>query len=180
MQTWFEVKAKYIKIDEDGRERKVSEVYLVDAVSCTDAEARLTAQLQTMVRGEFTIGKVSTSNIVEIFPHETGEYWWKAKIGIVTIDEAAGREKKINSYFLIAADDIKQSLQRLEEGLAYILIPYRIDMLVISPIVDVFLYFGEGREPIPSNLKPIVKEPSLFDNEELEEVYNSDEEPELD
>jgi len=64
MQTWFEVKAKYVKIDDDGRERKVSEVYLVDAVSCTDAEARLTAELMTMVRGEFTIGKVVTHLII--------------------------------------------------------------------------------------------------------------------
>jgi hypothetical protein len=29
MQTWFECKVKYVKIDDDGRERKVSEVYLI-------------------------------------------------------------------------------------------------------------------------------------------------------
>lgn len=151
MQTWFEVKAKYVKIDDDGREKKVSEVYLVDAVSCTDAEARLTAQLQSMVRGEFTIGKVVTSNIVEIFPHETGEWWWKAKISIVTIDENAGREKKINSYFLIAADDLKQALQRLEEGLSYVLVPYQPISIAISPIVDVFPYFEEKVRMYPNS-----------------------------
>lgn len=168
MQTWFEVKAKYIKIDDDGRERKVSETYLVDGVSCTDAEARLTAQLQIMVRGEFTIGKVVTSNIVEIYPYEDGEWWWKAKISIVTIDEKAGKEKKINNYFLVAADDIEQAVKRLKEGLSYILVPYSTASISISPIVDVFPYFDENNA-IPNNLKPIVKE-------DLEEVYNADDE----
>lgn len=174
MQTWFEVKAKYVKIDDEGRERKVSETYLVDGVSCTDAEARLTAELQTMIRGEFTIGKVVTSNIVEIFPHEYGEWWWKAKISIVTIDEHSGKEKKINNYFLVAANDLKQALQRLKEGLSYILVPYQVTSISISPIVDVFPYFGEQGMPIPSNLKPIEKN----QDDELEEVYNSDEESE--
>lgn len=156
MQTWYEVRARYVKIDDDGREKKVSEVYLVDAVSCTDAEARLTAELQTMIRGEFTIGKVATSNIIEIFPHEVGEYWWKGKINIVTLDERAGKEKLVNNYFLVAADDLKQALQRLEEGLAYILVPYHISSLSVSPIVDVFPYFAAD-SAIPSNLKPIAE-----------------------
>ena len=104
MQTWFECKVKYVKIDDDGRERKVSEVYLVDAVTFTDAETRIIQQLQTMVRGEFVVDNIKKSNIVEIFPYEEGEWWYKAKIAIVTIDENAGKEKKINNYFLVAAD----------------------------------------------------------------------------
>lgn len=171
MQTWFEVKAKYVKIDDDGKERKVNETYLVDAVSCTEAEARLTEELLKMVRGEFSVGKVVTSNIIEIFAHETGEYWWKAKISIVTIDENAGKEKKINSYFLVAADNLKEALNRLEEGLSYILVPYQITALTLSAIVDVFPYFGENKA-IPVNFIPIVKE------QPEEVVYNSDNETE--
>jgi hypothetical protein len=173
MQTWFECKIKYAKVDDEGRERKVSEVYLVDAVSVTEAEARLIAQLETMIRGEFVIDKVVTSNIVEIFPHETGEWWYKAKIGIVTIDEEKGKEKKINNYFLVAADDIKQALQRLEEGLSYILVPYQTTALTLSPIIDVFPYFeDEATKAIPASLKPIVKaEPDSI----IEEVPDEEE-----
>ena len=58
MQTWFECKVKYVKIDDDGRERKVSEVYLVDAVSFTDAETRIIQQMETMVRGEFMVDNI--------------------------------------------------------------------------------------------------------------------------
>lgn len=172
MQNWFEVKTKFIKIDDDGCERKATEIYLVDAVSVTNAEARTIKELSQIVRGEMQVVKASSSNIVEIFPNETGEWWWKAKISIVTIDEKAGKERKINNYFLVAADDAKQALQRLEEGLAYILVPYQITSISISQIIDVFPYFGEQGAAIPANLKPIVK------NEELEEVYNSDDEVE--
>ena len=173
MQTWFECKVIYVKIDDDGREVKASESYLLDAVSFTDAEARITEQLRTMIRGEFIVDKISKSRIVEIFPHEDGEYWWKGKISIVTIDEKAGKEKLINNFFLVAADDLKQAVQRLEEGLSYILVPYHTVSIGISQIVDVFPYFGND-QAIPSNLKPIVKE----QDDELEEVYNSDEETE--
>ena len=160
MQTWFECKVKYVKIDQDGRERKVTESYLVDAVSFTDAETRIIEQMQQVVRGgEFLVDNIKKSNIIEIFPHDDGEYWFKAKIGIVTIDEKAGKEKKINNYFLVAADDFKQALQRLEEGLSYILVPIQITAMNLSTIVDVYPYFKDDvNEPLPPHLKRIEPE----------------------
>jgi len=181
MQTWFECKVKYVKVDDDGRERKVSEVYLVDAVTFTDAETRIIQNLQTMVRGEFVVDNIKKSNIIEIFPHETGEWWYKAKIGIVTIDENAGKEKKINNYFLVAADDIKEALQRLEDGLSYILVPYQTTSIAICNIIDVFPYFEDKvNQAIPSNLKPLaqVTKPQVFEDEDLDVVYSADEEEE--
>ncbi|HLN72329.1 MAG TPA: DUF4494 domain-containing protein [Prolixibacteraceae bacterium] len=181
MQTWFEVKVKYVKVDDDGREKKVSEVYLLDAVTFTDAETRIIKQLETMVRGEFIVDNIKKSNIVEIFPNENGEWWYKAKIGIVTIDEEKGKEKKINNYFLVAADDLKQALQRLEEGLSYILVPYQTTSLAICNIVDVFPYFEDSvNAPIPANLKPLkeVVKPQVFEDEDLDVVYSADDEEE--
>lgn len=141
MQEWFDCKVKYVKIDDDGRERKVVESYLFDAVTYTDAETRVAEQLQQMIRGEFKIEKIAKSNIIEIFPHETGEWWFKVKISIVTIDEKAGKEKKMNNYFLVAADDIDQALSRTKDGLSYILVPYSILSIAQSSILDVFPYF---------------------------------------
>jgi len=152
MQTWFETKARYVKIDQDGRERKVAETYLIDAVSFTDAEARMIKELQQMIRGEFHIDDIKKSNVIEIFPAEQGEFWYKARIAIVTIDEKAGKEKKVNNYFLIAADDFKEAYQRLEEGLSYILVPYHITQLTLTSIADIFPYFADQ---VPENLKPV-------------------------
>jgi hypothetical protein len=183
MQTWFECKVKYVKVDDDGRERKVNEVYLVDAVTFTDAETRIIQNLQDIVRGEFIVDNIKKSNIVEIFPHEVGEWWFKAKIGIVTIDEKAGKEKKINNYFLVAADDIKEAMQRLESGLSYILVPYQTTSIALCNIVDVFPYFEDKvNQPIPSNLKPLAQvtqlKPQVFEDEDLDIVYSADEEDE--
>ena len=182
MQTWFECKVKYVKIDDDGRERKVSEVYLVDAVTFTDAETRIIQQMGTMVRGEFIVDNIKKSNIVEIYPHDNGEWWFKARIGIVTIDEKAGKEKKINNYFLVAADDIKQALQRLEEGLSYILVPYQTNSLAVCNIVDIFPYFEDVVDKkIPANLKPLTQviKPQVFEDEDLDVVYSSDDDDEF-
>ncbi len=160
MQTWFEVKVKYVKVDQDGRERKVGESYLVDAVSFTDAEARIIQQMQQIIRGEFHIDNIKKSNIVEIFPAESGEYWYRARIAIVTIDEKAGKEKKVNNNFLVAADDFKEAFQRLEEGLSYILVPFQTTSMSLSNIVDVFPYFQEETpQQLPSNFKKIEPEP---------------------
>ncbi len=186
MQTWFEVKVKYVKVDQDGRERKVGEVYLIDAVSFTDAEARTIEQMQQIIRGEFHIDNIKKSNIIEIFPHENGEYWYKARIAIVTIDEKAGKEKKINNHFLVAADDFKEAFKRLEEGLSYILVPYQTNSMALSTIVDVFPYFKEEQqEVLPPHLKriePVVEEPvaavePIIEEEEEEAKVEATAEP---
>lgn len=140
MQVWFECKVKYQKIDDNGRERNVTESYLLDAVSFTDAEARIIAELQTMVRGEFTVTDIKKSKISEVFPFEVGEWWYRATINLVTIDEEAGKEKKLRTFYLIQADDIEQSLQRLEESLSFLVVPYVTTSIAVSNIVDVFPY----------------------------------------
>ena len=123
MQTWFESRVQYTKVDNDGRERNVKENYLIDAVSFTDAETRMYEMMEQMVKGDFQILNIKKSNLSEVFPHESGEWWYKAKISIITIDEKAGKEKKINQYLLIMADDIQEALKRLEEGLSYMVVP---------------------------------------------------------
>jgi len=146
MQNWFKCVVKYVKIDADGRERKVSEAYLVDAVSYTDAEARITKQCSEMIRGEFAVKQITQTNIVEIFQNPNGEWFFIGKISIITIDEKAGKEKKINESFLIAANDLKGAVKALEDGLSYILVPFNIIAISVSNIVDVFPYFAETEQ----------------------------------
>jgi hypothetical protein len=128
-QTWFECKVKYQKIDENGRERPVNENFLLDAVSFTDAETRIIAMMQTMVRGEFAVTDIRKSKIAEVFPFEAGEWWYRATINLVAIDEEAGREKKLRSVYLIQADDIREALDRLDESLSFLIVPYVVSSL---------------------------------------------------
>ena len=145
MQNWFETKLRYIKVDESGRERKVTESFLVDAVSFTDAEARITEQAKQFVRGEFQVKDIKESNVTEIISEQDGEWWYKAKISLITIDEQAGREKKVNNYFLVAANDLKDALNQLEAGLSYFLVPYTTTAIALTQICDVFPYFSADK-----------------------------------
>ena len=153
-QTWFECKVKYQKIDENGRERPVNENFLLDAVSFTDAETRIIAMMQTMVRGEFAVTDIRKSKIAEVFPFEAGERWYRATINLVAIDEEAGREKKLRSVYLIQADDIREALDRLDESLSFLIVPYVVSSLAVSIIADVFPYMP-GQQIIQGEPKEV-------------------------
>lgn len=154
--SWFECKVKYVKIDENGKEKKVTEPYLVDAVSFTEAEARIHIELEKMIHSDFMVTNISKSNISELFPNENGDRWFKAKTTFVTVDEESGKEKKSNNYMLVEANNVKDAYEFLTEGLSDMIVPFEIPSVVESPIMDVFPFFkDEVNEEIPSNLKPI-------------------------
>lgn len=142
MQTWFECKVRYLKIDQGGHERKVNDNYLLDAVSYTDAESRIIKQMNEITRGEFEVMNIKKSNITEVLSVD-GEWYFKAKISLITIDEEAGKEKKVSNYILILANDINDALKKLDEGLSYMVIPYVVESIQLSTIADVFPYFEE-------------------------------------
>jgi hypothetical protein len=163
MHTWFESKVKYAKVSESGNEQMVTENFLLDAVSYTDAETRIIKKMQEMVKGgEFTIVDIKKSKIAEVFPFENGEWWFKATINLVTVDEEKGKEKKLRTYYLIMADDINEALKRLEESLSYLVIPYVVSALAVSTIVEVFPY-EPAESAIPEGYVP-VKEPDEGQN----------------
>ena len=159
MQTWFECKVKYNKVSESGREQMVTENFLLDAVSFTDAETRMIRQMQQMAKGgEFAVTDIKKSRIAEVFPYDTGEWWFKATINLVTVDEEAGKEKKMRTYYLVMADDIKEALERLYESLSYLVIPYVISALSVSTIVDVFPY-EPSESVVPERFTPLNNNP---------------------
>ena len=169
MQTWYECRVKYLKIDQGGYERKVNDNYLLDAVSFTDAETRIFEQMNEITNGEFQVLNIKKSNIAEIIDKEEGEWWYKAKISLVTIDEEAGKEKKINNYILIMADDLNQALKRLEEGLSYMLVPYVVTAIQLSTIAEVFPYDLEAQSQIIASKPKTEATESVESDEDTEE-----------
>ena len=154
MQTWFECKVKYTKVLESGKEQTVTENFLLDAVSFSDAETRMIRQIQQMVKGDFTVTDIKKSKIAEVFTYENGEWWFKATINLVTIDEEAGKEKKLRTLYLVMADDIKEALTRLDESLSFLVIPYVVSSLAVTTIVDVFPY-EPFEAAIPEGFSPV-------------------------
>ena len=165
MQTWFESKVKYKKVLESGSEQMVTENFLLDAVSFTDAETRMIRKMQEMVKGgEFMVVDIKKSKIAEIFSFDDGEWWYKVTVNMVTVDEEAGREKKLRAYYLIMADNINEALNRLDESLSYLVIPYVVTAIAVSTIVDVFPY-EPSESMVPEGFVPVdetTKENPIF------------------
>ena len=76
MNTWFECKVKYEKMGEDGKEKMVSEPYLIDAVSFTDAESRMHKEMEHYITGDFFVSTIKMANYSELLPKEDGDLWF--------------------------------------------------------------------------------------------------------
>ncbi|MCE1197881.1 MAG: DUF4494 domain-containing protein [Marinilabiliales bacterium] len=173
MNTWFECTAKYSKMDENGREKKVSETYLLDAVSFTEAETRIYKELATMVTGEFTVSRIARTKLSEIIPAEIGDRWYKAKVTFITFDEESGKEKRISQFVLVFSDNVKSAYDQVIEAMKGMMADFEIGGITESPIVDVFPYVPEAQK-IPENLTKIsggdfAIAPSDFEDETIEE-----------
>lgn len=143
MKSWFQCKVKYTKITEDGKEKKVSEPYLIDAMSFTEAETRIYTELEKLISGDFIITDISRSNIAEIFPNKDGDRYFKAKTTFVSINEESGKEAKTINYMLVEANNVDGAYKFLKEALSDMIVPFEIPSVSESPIMDVFTYSEE-------------------------------------
>jgi len=140
MRTWFQVKVKYTKENEEGLLKSISEQYLIDAVSFTEAEAILYDRLGSMIRGDFSVIAIAKSNIVDVFLYEDSDVWFKCKVSYLVADPDSGKEKKVNQYMIVTASDVPQAHERIQESLSNMLVSFRVPDVVVSPIVEIFPY----------------------------------------
>ena len=138
MANWFECKVRYDKAMEDGSIKKVNEPYLVDALSFTEAEARIIEEQTPYISGEFTVSAVKRTKISEIFYDETGDRWYLAKVAFITIDEKTATEKKSISQILVQAGDFKRALDNLVDGMKGTMADYEIASITETPLMDVY------------------------------------------
>lgn len=156
MQTWFSCKVKYQKIDEHGKQIRASETYLVEAINFTEAETRIYEIMEQYGSGDIVVAGISKTNFSEIVNYEDGQYWYKAKVTWEDFDEKSAKVSKVTNHFLVAANSVKQTFDRVEENLESMMVPFEIPSISLSSILDVFPLFGEEEEEaIPDNLKPL-------------------------
>ncbi len=138
MPQWFETKVKYDTIDlSTGAPKAVTEPYLVDALSFTEAEARITEEIQPFVKGEFSVTAVKKVRYDDVFYSEGGDRWFKVKINMITIDEKSGAEKKAGSFALVQAAEFKEALDTFLEGMKGVMFDYEIVSITETPLMDV-------------------------------------------
>ena len=140
MHTWFECKIRYEKVMENGMNKKVTEPYLVDALSFTEAEARIIEEITPYISGEFTVSDIKRANYSELFPSEedAADRWFKCKLFFITLDEKSGAEKKTAAQMLAQASNLKDAIAVLEDGMKGTLADYTIASVTETQLMDVF------------------------------------------
>ena len=147
MSNWFECKVRFDKMQENGTVTRVNEPYLVDALSFTEAEARIIEELTPFISGEFSVSAVKRTKITEIFWDETGDRFYLVKVLFITIDEKTAVEKKSASLILVQASDFKNALENFTKGMKDTMADYEIASITETPIMDVYPADLSGKKP---------------------------------
>lgn len=138
MALWFECKVRYDRMIENGTIKKVNEPYLVDALSFTEAEARIIEKMTPFISGEFSISAVKKTKVSEIFFDESGDRFYMVKVNFIQPDEKTGVDKKSASFILVQASDFTGALKRFEEGMKGTLADYEIASISETPLMDIY------------------------------------------
>ena len=137
---WYETKVKYQKTMEDGSEKVVSERYVVDALSFTEAESAIIEEMSVYVSGELKVSNLGKASYNEIFFSDVDDddKWYKAKLQFITIDEKTEKEKRSNVVYLVQAKSLARALRYVDEVMGKTMIDYDVVGLNETKIFDVF------------------------------------------
>lgn len=140
MNIWFECGIRYDKMMENGMQKKVTELYIVPAVSFGDAEARITEEMSAYIDGEFTISTVKRANYSEIFQTDdtSADKWFKCKVNFITLDEKSGAERKKGCLMLVQAFSTEDAGFKLHKGMKGTMSDYQIASISETNIYDVY------------------------------------------
>lgn len=145
MHNWFTCKIRYEKTMGNGMQKKVTEPYLVDALSFTEAESRIIEEMTPFISGEFEVAGVAKANYNELFSseEESACIWYKCKLWFITLDEKSGAEKRTASNVLVQASDLRDAIKKLDEGMKDTMADYVIASVSETVIMDVYPYEAE-------------------------------------
>ena len=142
---WFECKVSYEKTLENGLTKKVTEPYVIDAMSYAEAEERIIKEMQPFMSGEFSISGIKEVSFSDIFFNDSdaADLWFKCKLSFITLDERTGTEKRSNCYMLVQASDIRDAIKCLDEKMKGTIVDYIIASVAETRIMDVYPYKAE-------------------------------------
>ena len=139
---YYEVKIQYQEMQEDGKEKKVTEQYVVEALSFTEAETRIIEEMTPYISGEFDVvaEKIAPYNEIFLSDRTDDDKWFVSKVAFITIDEKTEKEKKQTFRYLVQATTSELALDYTKEMFSHGMSDYRIDAVQDTPTLDVFLY----------------------------------------
>ena len=140
---WFECKIKYEKTMEDGLQKSVTEQYVVDALSFSEAEKRITEEMSAYIGGSFEVTDVKKAAYKEVFFDDGDNWsdrWYKVKLDFITLDEKTEKEKRSRVTYLVNAESLKSAFRNTEEVMNGTMISYEAASIAETKFMDVFLY----------------------------------------
>lgn len=137
MALWFETAVFYDKMQENGTIKKVTEKFLVDALSFAEAEARTIEERKPYMSGDFNVKAAKKTKIAEIFNLDAERYYL-AKVAFIIIDENTGVEKRSISQILVGAADFKEAYDNFYDGMKGTMADFELVSLAETPIMDVY------------------------------------------
>lgn len=137
---WFETKVQYDKVQENGTQNKVTELYVVDALSFTEAESAITEEMKPYISGDYKIKNITPANYHEVFFSDSKEddKWYKAKLAFITIDEKTEKEKRSIVHYLVQARSTDTAQQAINDVMSKTMIDYETASISETKILDVF------------------------------------------
>lgn len=138
MARYYEVSLRYDKTQENGDEKRVSEKYLVDALSLTEAEARVTEKMQPYISGEFYATSAKETAIAETCGDIGCGKFFLAKVAFITIDEKTAKEKRSISQMLVGAENFDEAYKAFNEYMRDTLVDYTLVSLSETKYLDLF------------------------------------------
>lgn len=138
MNNWFECKVSYEKIQENGLQKKVTEPYLLDAISFEEAENRIIDELKPFINGEFLVYDIKRARLADIYFLDGGDRYFRSKVQFITLDEKVGCEKRTSVNMLAQASDIDEALRVIKKGMEGTMADYIISSVIETNIMDVF------------------------------------------
>ena len=150
-------------------QKKVTEPYLVDAISFTEAEARITEEVRPFISGEFTVTDIKRARLSELFFNENGDRFYKVKVNFITLNEKSGAEKKTAAQMLAQASTLKEAIAVLEEGMKGTMADYTIASVTDTQIMDVFPFNAEVGKRADDLSKMEIEKAIVDDNKSIED-----------
>ena len=146
---WFECKIRYEKTMEDGLQKKVTEAYVVDALSFSEAEERIIEEMSSYISGEFEVADIKKAAYKEVFftDDNIADKWYKAKLQFITIDEKTEKEKRSTVNYLVQAGSMNGAMKNIDEVMGGTMIDYVVSSVAETTLMDVYEYGKKNDKP---------------------------------
>lgn len=123
-------------MQENGCVKPVTDVYVVDALSFTEAEARTIEYVTPYISGEFTVTDIKRAKYAEVWENSAAEKWYEAQLEFITIDERTGSEKRTKNRMLVQASTLSESMQAVAENMRGTMADYEAVCIKETPILE--------------------------------------------